>query len=230
MNLKNLEVIFIDWGGTLVHPSAEVFGECAGKKIDQDPFRDVDDRVKLKMEEEEVPANLSSLEFYYQLLVEDAFPGSKPEQKRKALSKLLKQPLIEVWSAVDEKAEELLEFLSQTFPLAILANDTKALPGEIRERGLSPYFKEILYSDLLGAEKPDSKIFLAACEMMDTKPEKSLYIGDAPQSDIIEGANRAEIRGIVVNRFYPPARSALYHVCRNLAGVIEYFRNAKVSH
>jgi FMN phosphatase YigB (HAD superfamily) len=233
MNLKNLKVIFIDWGGTLIFPGARVLGECVGVKIDQDRFRDIDDMVKLKMEEAKIPANLSSLKFYYQLLIDKAFPEFNPEEKKKTLLEVSRKPSLEVWSFVDKETKGLLEFLYPRFPLAVLANDTKALVEELKMRGFFRYFQKIFYSEILGAEKPSPKIFLAACKAMRTKPEKSLYIGDVPKSDIIEGANRVGMRGIIVNRYFSKKESNLYCVCKNLDEVIEYFKeylnNAKVS-
>lgn len=224
MNLKNLEVIFIDWGGTLIYPSARILGECAKMEIDQDRFRDIDDRVKLKMEDVKIPASLSSLKFYYQLLIEKAFPELSHGEKMRTLMEVLKKPSMEVWSFVDKEAEGLLKFLYLRFSLAILANDTKALLKEIKQGRFSCYFQKIFCSELLGAEKPSPKIFLAACKTMKSGPERSLYIGDMPKSDIIEGANKVGMRGIIVNRHFSKKESNLYCVCKSLGEVIEYFK------
>ena len=59
--------------------------------------------------------------------------------------------------------------------------------------GLHLYFDEIITSEDFGVKKPDPKPFRRALEVLGTRPEETLMVGDWPDRDI-KGAKGAGIR------------------------------------
>ena len=61
--------------------------------------------------------------------------------------------------------------------------------------GLHLYFDEIITSEDFGVKKPDPKPFRRALEVLGTRPEETLMVGDWPDRDI-KGAKGAGIRTV----------------------------------
>jgi HAD superfamily hydrolase (TIGR02253 family) len=61
--------------------------------------------------------------------------------------------------------------------------------------GLHLYFDEIITSEDFGVKKPDPKPFRKALEVLGTKPEETLMVGDWPDRDV-KGAKAAGIRAV----------------------------------
>ena len=57
----------------------------------------------------------------------------------------------------------------------------------------------IFISDRIGISKPNSKLFVRACEALDLDPGQAAYVGDHPIKDI-DGANGAGMVTVLVNR------------------------------
>jgi putative hydrolase of the HAD superfamily len=67
---------------------------------------------------------------------------------------------------------------------------------EIEMLGLDQFFGFIILSSRFGFKKPDVRLFDLAMKKLDVKPEESIYIGDAPQRDLV-GAKRAGMKCIL---------------------------------
>jgi 5'-nucleotidase len=80
---------------------------------------------------------------------------------------------------------------------------TKNQKYKIFACGLHNYFdlSKIVYSDEVGVKKPDAKIFEYAFHKCSINPEKSAYIGDKLNKDIL-GANNANMTSIFLRRGY----------------------------
>ena len=65
--------------------------------------------------------------------------------------------------------------------------------------GLAPYFDFILASTVVGAAKPDQKIFMEALQLSGVKASEACHIGDEPVADI-KGAREAGVDAILVDR------------------------------
>lgn len=76
-------------------------------------------------------------------------------------------------------ARETLEGLrARGIALAMVSNWDCALPGHIERLGLSHLFQTVVASAVVGAEKPDPRIFRAALERLGVSPGRALHIGD----------------------------------------------------
>jgi putative hydrolase of the HAD superfamily len=85
--------------------------------------------------------------------------------------------------------------MARHVPLVSISNGTADL-GRI---GLHEYFRFSLSAGEIGVAKPDSTIFLHACERLGVAPQHVLHVGDDPLADV-GGARDAGLRTAWINR------------------------------
>ncbi|MBI3819235.1 MAG: HAD-IA family hydrolase [Planctomycetes bacterium] len=98
-----------------------------------------------------------------------------------------------------ETAEVLGSLRKRGVALAIVSNWSPRLLLHLERLELTNKFDAILVSAIEGMEKPSAGIFLRACERLGVSPGETLHVGDHPVNDV-EGAQRAGIRGLLINR------------------------------
>ena len=76
--------------------------------------------------------------------------------------------------------------------VAIVSNVPRDLSDVFAGHGLASYVDAFVHSFQVGAEKPDPRIFLAACERIGTAPSATLMVGDHAIAD--GGAMSAGLR------------------------------------
>jgi HAD superfamily hydrolase (TIGR01509 family) len=96
--------------------------------------------------------------------------------------------------------------------VAIVSNVPRDLSDVFAKHGLADDVDAFVHSFQVGAEKPDPRIFLAACERIGTEPAATLMVGDHEVAD--GGATAAGLRFHLL----PPHQG---HGERGLAKVIE---------
>ena len=114
-----------------------------------------------------------------------------------------------------------LKTLSSQFKLVALSNGN----ADINRLDLNKYFIAQVSAGEFGVKKPDNEIFHKACELLDTKPEDVLHVGDHPSEDVI-GAEEAGLQSAWMNRFdrewpFEKQPSAELHNLNDLVEFIE---------
>jgi len=71
---------------------------------------------------------------------------------------------------------------------------------KLQRTGLLNRVDCVLVSEECGAAKPDAAIFHRACDLLDTPPGATLFVGDLYDVDVL-GSRRAGLRGIWLNRY-----------------------------
>lgn len=198
--LEDITTVFIDWGCTLLHVNYRVFAEIAGLDVSKEEFYHVEALCSVLIEDGLLDGEDDVFKAYY-LLVFSKLAGIDKSKLDEFANEIMKVPEAEIWSDLDENAEELVRLLQGRYNLAILANDSEILDGEVAKFGMKKYFKQILYSQMLGAKKPEKEIYLRACEKMRVNPKNACYIADVPKQDI-GGALSVGMKGIVINSQY----------------------------
>ncbi|MFO7881249.1 MAG: YjjG family noncanonical pyrimidine nucleotidase [Kosmotogaceae bacterium] len=91
-------------------------------------------------------------------------------------------------------AESVLKYLKQKGQrMAVITNGVERVQqGRSKELDLDKYIEFVLTSERVGKPKPDPEIFFEASRLSGVPLEKSIYIGDNPDSDLM-GAQRAGI-------------------------------------
>lgn len=79
----------------------------------------------------------------------------------------------------------LLQQLSASYSLGIIANQNAGLEDRLRTWGILPYFRVIVSSHDVGAAKPDPAIFETALTAAHCLPEEACMIGDRLDNDIL---------------------------------------------
>jgi putative hydrolase of the HAD superfamily len=114
------------------------------------------------------------------------------ERGRRVASRFLSEA-----AATFERNRPMLEALSERYRLGIVSNFYGNLEAVCESAGLCPFFKVMVDSYCVGAEKPDPAIFRAALDGLRATPEETLLIGDSLRRDR-EGARRIGMRFIWV--------------------------------
>lgn len=86
--------------------------------------------------------------------------------------------------------------LGGTLALGTISNGS----ADLEAIGLAEHFRVSISAREFGSAKPDPAIFHAACSALQVAPAEAVYVGDDPQLDI-EGAQRAGLRAVWMNRF-----------------------------
>jgi putative hydrolase of the HAD superfamily len=94
----------------------------------------------------------------------------------------------------------LQEMKKSGYPLALVSNAQKVFtPNEIRILDLDQFFKHMVFSTQYGFVKPDSRLFIVACGLLDVPPVNAIYIGDNPDDDV-KGAKKIGMIPILLRR------------------------------
>ncbi len=102
----------------------------------------------------------------------------------------------------------LAELKKAGYIMAVVSNREKPYRQEIETLGLSEFFIFSLAAGEVDSYKPDSKIFILACERADVKPAETVYVGDNYYADVI-GSRRAGLQPVLYDprRIFPDAES-----------------------
>jgi putative hydrolase of the HAD superfamily len=89
-------------------------------------------------------------------------------------------------------AQALLEALrSRGLRTGVVANawpdPARVFRGDVERYGLAPWLDAQVWSDEVGARKPDPAIFREALSRLEVEPEDAMYVGDRVDTDV-EGA------------------------------------------
>jgi putative hydrolase of the HAD superfamily len=85
------------------------------------------------------------------------------------------------------RVEEMLEYWAKVARLAVVSNFfMPGWPQQVLEaNGLGKYFEFVVDSAMIGAKKPEPKIYLEALRLAGVTPAKVLFIGDDYQRDVV---------------------------------------------
>jgi HAD superfamily hydrolase (TIGR01549 family) len=86
--------------------------------------------------------------------------------------------------------EVLGELQAREYRLHVLSNNSSILPLQLDLIGTSDYFDTVSWSEEMGVEKPDPRIFQMALERISAVAEAAVYVGDSFEADVLgaEGA------------------------------------------
>ncbi|WP_235324741.1 HAD-IA family hydrolase, partial [Pedobacter lusitanus] len=95
-----------------------------------------------------------------------------------------------------EGSEKVLAYLQQKYTLHIISNGFKETTlTKMETCKLNPYFSNVIISEDVGVNKPDSAIFEYALNKAGAQKHESIMIGDSLEADI-RGAQSFGIKAI----------------------------------
>ncbi len=103
-----------------------------------------------------------------------------------------------VWELFPE-VYEVLEQLQPRYELGVISNFDGRLRMVLEHLGVSRFFRDVVISSEVGADKPDPFIFRRALELNGCSPTEALYVGDDPAKDW-EGAAAVGMRVLRLQR------------------------------
>lgn len=98
-----------------------------------------------------------------------------------------------------ESGAVLRGLIDRGYRLHVVSNNTEDLRRIVENLGWTDLFSSITFSQEVGAEKPDPRVFRLALERSGTSPAEVIHVGDSWGADI-EGARAVGIRPVWVNR------------------------------
>ncbi len=94
---------------------------------------------------------------------------------------------------------EVLRYLSDKYHLHVITNGFKDSSDlKMNLTGLSPYFKNVFISEVIGIYKPDTALFRHAMQEAGSESHEVIMVGDSLEADII-GAKNSGIDQVFFN-------------------------------
>jgi HAD superfamily hydrolase (TIGR01549 family) len=87
------------------------------------------------------------------------------------------------WIPYPDTAPTLVALRARGIRIGIVSNVPQDLRSIFAAHGLADLVDAFTHSFEVGAEKPDPRIFLRACEALGTSPGETLMVGDHPVAD-----------------------------------------------
>lgn len=103
------------------------------------------------------------------------------------------------WSIYPDTIPALTKWQNMGIELGVISNFDTRLDRVLELLELKQFFSSITISSLVGAAKPDRRIFKIAIEKHQCIPEQAWHIGDSWQEDY-QGAAAVGIRSYLINR------------------------------
>ncbi len=80
---------------------------------------------------------------------------------------------------------EALSYLQQKYTLHLISNGFKeSTEYKVKNTNLTPYFQNVIISEVVGINKPDKAIFQYAIDKANASTQQSLMIGDSIEADV----------------------------------------------
>jgi putative hydrolase of the HAD superfamily len=114
----------------------------------------------------------------------------------RALDALMGSLRFEPW---EDAAPALAQLRAAGLRLVVVSNWDCSLPEVLDGIGLGPLVDAVVMSAVVGAAKPDARIFQAALELAGCAPGEAVHVGDSPEDDQM-GAIGAGLRGLLLDR------------------------------
>ena len=125
---------------------------------------------------------------WYQLILEDH--GVKQRSEKLAAELYARFPFHEMMELYSETIEVLEHLKAQGFRLGVISDTFPSLRASLESLGIVSYFESFTASSVVGAGKPDPRIFEAATRSLGVDPQNCVFVDDC-----IEEADGAREQG-----------------------------------
>lgn len=202
---RELDTVFLDAGGVLVHPSWTRISEALGRhgvsvaaaalaRAEPHAKRELDVAHEIRQTNDagRVPR-------YFDLVLVRA--GVTPSAATDAaLAEMRDYHAREnLWEDVPAEVVPALGRLRAAgFHLVVVSNANGRLRAVFDRIGLTPHLDDVIDSTEVGYEKPDPGIFRLALARAGSAPGRALHVGDLYHVDVV-GARAAGIRGVLLD-------------------------------
>lgn len=206
-----LDTLFLDAGGVLVHPDWARVSEALGRHgvgASAEALCAAEPRAKRELDAS-VPATNDAARgwLYFDLVLAQAgIPRSDATEA--ALAELRAyHSRFNLWQSVPEEVRpSLARFRAAGLRLVVVSNANGTLHGLFDRLGLTPFVDHVFDSHQEKVEKPDPRFFTLALERSSSRPERTVHVGDLYQVDVV-GARSAGLEAVLLDAggLYPEA-------------------------
>lgn len=210
-----LDTIFLDVGNTLISIDFDwIAAELATRGVDTtaETLRRAEAAARPAYAQtlfvEGVPPDTDLFRFYLLSIFRevDVMAGRPPEALDALFAEL--RPVLRpdgrasvLWRSIMPRVPEALERLRGLgLRLVVVSNSDGTVERSLHSAGIRDFFSVVIDSALVGAEKPDARIFGAALAASGARPERTLHIGDLYHADV-KGARGAGIHALMLDPY-----------------------------
>jgi FMN phosphatase YigB (HAD superfamily) len=222
-NLGDIDVVLFDLGGTLVdYPIPRwpvMVGQCAHAVYDYL----VSDEGRRRAPPSDVPDPAEAHARRPRALPGAAWPHRVMMALRRVvrslsgrtlprLAEACARPVIAPGHLFDDTLPTLRALRDRGYRLGLVSNTPWGTPGylwtgQLERFSLAPLLEVAVFSSDVGFRKPDPRIFHLALDRMGAEADRTLFVGDTPEADIV-GGRRVGFRTALVMRGVREAGSA----------------------
>jgi FMN phosphatase YigB (HAD superfamily) len=121
------------------------------------------------------------------------------------------RPLVAPGHLFEDSMPTVQALADRGYRMGVVSNTPWGTPeylwtGQLERFGFDRYFHVRCFSSHIGYRKPDVRIFRVATEKLGVPPERTLFVGDTPEADVL-GAHRAGMRSALIHRGAAAGRS-----------------------
>ena len=230
---KALKAVFFDAGNTLLRPYPSV-GHIYAKTARRHGVRLtsawVEDRFQTAWRERHSPHHLKddhADKAWWRALVQrvmgERMAGRKFHIYFEDLYDLFAHP--KNWRLFPDALPTLRALRRNDLTIGIVSNWDSRLLILSERMGLTKEVEFVLASAVEGVAKPDRRLFKKALTLARVAANEALHVGDSLKEDY-EGAQRAGIRALLLDRHGPPVPKVLYFI--SLKEVLSHASSAPV--
>jgi len=219
--MSAIRVVFLDAGGTLLHPDRafllDLLSEHGARLPDLGTVeRAARARIRAMLTGNEPGTDGNRVRVFWEAFVRAA--GCPDDAVEAATDAILEHDRRGgLWTHLEEDTPETLRALRDDgFRLAVVSNADGRVASFLDRAGLGPYLDFIVDSAVVGVEKPDPRIFEIALERAGVGPSEAVHVGDIYGVDVA-GARAAGLEGILLDR----TGNAPDADCRRLSALTE---------
>jgi putative hydrolase of the HAD superfamily len=200
-----LRAVFLDAGNTLVELDYQVIAErirAEGHPVTADQVRSAEQRARVRLDPHLGRGSTETLDtfrLYLRYTLEGLGIAWDAAADRLAGDLRSAKPPYGLWSILVPEAPAVLAGLrGRGLRLAVVSNSNGTVADILRLVGLAEYLDAIMDSGVIGSEKPQPRIFAAAAEALDVRPEEAVHVGDLYSVDVA-GARAAGCGAILLD-------------------------------
>lgn len=208
---EELDAVIFDFGGTLVDlspPREAVFHKvltARGFEVSVEEIARMIGKAERKYDELQAGLDGEHEEAFWDMFDLYVLKGLGFEGDAEAFSADLSRefdaivPKVESWVEYPDARPLLNDIRERALRLGLVSNATDLARRVLDHLGLTELFDSIVISSEVGVRKPDRRIFSIASEMLNTQPNRALYVGDKLTVDV-RGAKSAGMNAVLIDR------------------------------